>query len=297
MNFPEPVIGVAIEPKTKADEEKLGPRRCRSCAEEDPDLPGADRRGHGADDHRRHGRAAPGDPRRPDAAGSSRSRPTWASPRSPTRRRSARGGRRGQLRAADRRSRAIRPRRARRSSRATEARGSIFEDATNGRRDPEGIRLARSRRASREAMEAGVLAGLSPDRHPGDVSSVAACHEVDSSEMAFKVAGGMALKDATTKARPVLLEPVMNVEIVTPPEYMGDVNGRPRLPAGERLREWSPGETPRVLAAIGAAGGDVRLRDTAAITDPGSRGLHDGVCSIRARSQAGGRENHARRLG
>ena len=49
-------------------------------------------------------------------------------------------------------------------------------------------------------------------------------HEVDSSEMAFKVAGGMALKDAARKAQPVLLEPVMDVEIVTPPEYMGDVN-------------------------------------------------------------------------
>ena len=46
---------------------------------------------------------------------------------------------------------------------------------------------------------------------------------LDSSEMAFKVAGGMALKDAARKAQPVLLEPIMDVEIRTPPEYMGDV--------------------------------------------------------------------------
>lgn len=50
-------------------------------------------------------------------------------------------------------------------------------------------------------------------------------HDVDSSEMAFKIAGSMALRDALSKAQPVLLEPVMKVEIVTPEEYMGDVIG------------------------------------------------------------------------
>lgn len=50
-------------------------------------------------------------------------------------------------------------------------------------------------------------------------------HEVDSSEMAFKIAGSMAFKDAVKKAKPVLLEPVMSIEIVTPEEYMGDVIG------------------------------------------------------------------------
>ena len=52
-----------------------------------------------------------------------------------------------------------------------------------------------------------------------------AYHEVDSSEMAFKVAGSMALKEAAKKASPVLLEPIMAVEVVTPEEYMGDVIG------------------------------------------------------------------------
>ena len=50
-------------------------------------------------------------------------------------------------------------------------------------------------------------------------------HEVDSSEMAFKIAGSMAFKDAARKAKPVLLEPMMSVEVVVPEEYMGDVIG------------------------------------------------------------------------
>ena len=50
-------------------------------------------------------------------------------------------------------------------------------------------------------------------------------HEVDSSEVAFKIAGSMAFQDACKTARPVLLEPVMAVEVVTPEEYMGDVIG------------------------------------------------------------------------
>jgi elongation factor G len=50
-------------------------------------------------------------------------------------------------------------------------------------------------------------------------------HDVDSSEMAFKIAGSMALKAAKDKCKPVLLEPIMNVEVTVPEEYMGDVMG------------------------------------------------------------------------
>jgi elongation factor G len=52
-----------------------------------------------------------------------------------------------------------------------------------------------------------------------------AYHEVDSSEMAFKIAGSMAFKEAARKASPALLEPMMAVEVVTPEDYMGDVIG------------------------------------------------------------------------
>src|SRR2546423_12886725 len=50
-------------------------------------------------------------------------------------------------------------------------------------------------------------------------------HDVDSSEMAFKIAGSMAVQEAARRAKPVLLEPVMSVEVVTPEEFMGDVIG------------------------------------------------------------------------
>ena len=50
-------------------------------------------------------------------------------------------------------------------------------------------------------------------------------HDVDSSEMAFKIAGSMGFREGASKAKPVLLEPVMKVEVVTPEEYMGTVNG------------------------------------------------------------------------
>jgi elongation factor G len=78
-------------------------------------------------------------------------------------------------------------------------------------------------RGIREAMEAGVLAGyemtgIRATLHDGSF------HEVDSSEMAFKIAGSMAFKDAAHRAKPVLLEPVMAVEVVVPEEYLGYVN-------------------------------------------------------------------------
>jgi elongation factor G len=75
-----------------------------------------------------------------------------------------------------------------------------------------------------EAMESGVLAGY----EMVDVAVVltdGSYHEVDSSEMAFKIAGSMAFKEACQRAEPRLLEPVMRLEVVVPEEYMGDVIG------------------------------------------------------------------------
>jgi elongation factor G len=75
-----------------------------------------------------------------------------------------------------------------------------------------------------EAMESGVLSGFPVvDVRVRLVDG--SYHDVDSSEMAFKVAGSMAFKEAAKRAKPVLLEPIMAVEVVTPEEYMGDVIG------------------------------------------------------------------------
>jgi elongation factor G len=76
----------------------------------------------------------------------------------------------------------------------------------------------------REALDSGVIAG-----YPlVDVKATlydGSFHEVDSSEMAFKIAGSMALKDGVQRGKPVLLEPIMSVEVVTPNDYTGDVIG------------------------------------------------------------------------
>jgi len=76
----------------------------------------------------------------------------------------------------------------------------------------------------REAMETGVLAGYPVVDVKVEIFD-GSYHEVDSSEMAFKIAGSMAFKDGARKAGPVLLEPIMNVEVVVPEDYMGDVIG------------------------------------------------------------------------
>ena len=80
-----------------------------------------------------------------------------------------------------------------------------------------------------EALESGIIAGY-PVLDVKVTLFDGSYHDVDSSEMAFKIAGSMAVKDALQKASPTLLEPMMKVEITTPEEYlgdvMGDVNGR-----------------------------------------------------------------------
>jgi elongation factor G len=75
-----------------------------------------------------------------------------------------------------------------------------------------------------EALEGGVLAGY-PVEDVRVTLFDGSYHEVDSSELAFKIAGSMAAKKAVEKAKPVLLEPVMRVEVTVPEEYMGTVNG------------------------------------------------------------------------
>lgn len=76
----------------------------------------------------------------------------------------------------------------------------------------------------REGLDRGVLAGFKMENVSVDLYD-GSFHEVDSNEMAFKIAASMAIQDAARAARPVILEPMMKVEVVTPDKFMGDVNG------------------------------------------------------------------------
>ena len=75
-------------------------------------------------------------------------------------------------------------------------------------------------------------------------------HDVDSSEMAFKIAGSMAFQDAAKKARPVLLEPVMRVEVVVPKEHMGDVMGNLSSRRGQIQSQEDRGGTQIIKARV-----------------------------------------------
>ena len=75
-------------------------------------------------------------------------------------------------------------------------------------------------------------------------------HDVDSSEMAFKIAGSMAFQDAAKKARPVLLEPIMRVEVVVPKEHMGDVMGNLSSRRGQIQSQEDRGGTQIIQARV-----------------------------------------------
>jgi len=101
--------------------------------------------------------------------------------------------------------------------------GFRFENAVRGGAIPQEY-IPAVEQGVREALDAGVLAGFPlVDLLARLVDG--SYHEVDSSEMAFKVAGSMALKSGAAKAEPVLLEPIMKVEVIVPEEYLGDVIG------------------------------------------------------------------------
>jgi elongation factor G len=101
--------------------------------------------------------------------------------------------------------------------------GFVFEDKIVGGVIPrEFIKPVEA--GIREALENGVLAGY-PMVDVKATLVFGSYHEVDSSEMAFKIAGSMAVKEAARQASPVLLEPVMEVEVVTPADFLGDVIG------------------------------------------------------------------------
>ena len=221
MEFPEPVISLAIEPKTKADQEKLGQGLSKLMSEDptfrvrtDTDTGQVVIAGMGE----LHLDIIVDRLQREFGVGASVGRPQVAYKETLTR--SAKGegryvrqsGGRGQYGHAKIR---LEPREA----------GDGFEfvnEIVGGKIPREFIKPVEE--GIRGAMSAGVLAGYPID----DVSVVlydGSFHDVDSSEMAYKVACSMAFKDASKHANPVLLEPIMRVEVVVPEEYMGDIMG------------------------------------------------------------------------
>ncbi len=221
ISFPEPVISVAIEPKSKADQDKLG-EALRRLADEDPtfrvrvdDQTGqtiisgmgelhlevlVDRMIREFKVHANVGR--------PQVA----YRETITRPVQAEGRFVRQSGGRGQFGHVKVRFEPLDP-----------GSGYVFEDATVGGVIPrEYIRPVKE--GIQDALEGGVIAG-----YPiVDVKATlydGSYHEVDSSEMAFRIAGSLAVREGIPKARPILLEPVMKVEVLTPEEFLGDVIG------------------------------------------------------------------------
>ena len=101
--------------------------------------------------------------------------------------------------------------------------GFVFEDRIVGGRIPREY-IGAVQQGMRDAMSSGTVAGYPLIDIKVELVD-GSYHDVDSSEMAFKIAGSIALKEGVRRAKPVLLEPVMDVEVVTPSDYMGDIMG------------------------------------------------------------------------
>ncbi len=102
-------------------------------------------------------------------------------------------------------------------------RGFLFVDETKGGAIPREF-ISCVRDGVREAMEAGILAGF-PVVDVGVKLVDGSWHEVDSTPLAFKIAGSLAFRDAASKANPLLLEPLMKLEVITPDDYLGSIVG------------------------------------------------------------------------
>ncbi len=101
----------------------------------------------------------------------------------------------------------------------------------------------------KEALTRGVLAGYPIDDVRIELYD-GSYHDVDSSEMAFKIAGSMAFQDAAKKAKPVLLEPIMRVEVVVPKDYLGDVMGNLASRRGQIQSQEDRGGTQIISARV-----------------------------------------------
>src|SRR2546430_1112482 len=124
--------------------------------------------------------------------------------------------------------------------------GFEFVDGTKGGVIPREY-IPAIEKGVKEAMESGMVAGY-PVVDVKATVVYGSYHEVDSSEIAFKIAGSMAFKEAMGKASPVILEPIMSLEVVTPEEFMGDV-----ISDINRRRGRIAGQEPRGNAQVIAA--------------------------------------------
>jgi len=221
MDFPEPVISLAIEPKTKADQEKLGMGLAKLMAEDptfrvrtDTETGQTVIAGMGE----LHLEIIVDRLKREFSVEASVGKPQVAYKETVTRGAEGEGryvkqtGGRGQYGHA--RIRLI-PRRP--------GEGYEFDNQIVGGAIPREF-IKPIDQGIREAMTTGVLAGYPMDDMKVELYD-GSYHDVDSNELAFKIAGSMAFKDAAGRAHPVLLEPMMRVEVVVPEEYMGDVIG------------------------------------------------------------------------
>jgi elongation factor G len=232
MEFPEPVIAVAVEPKTKADQEKMG-IALQKLAKEDPSFRVATDEESGQTiisgmgelhldiivDRMRREFKVEANVGKPQVAYRETIRAAVKQEGKFVRQ----SGGRGQYGHVYIR---IEPQKA--------GSGYEFENAIVGGVVPKEY-IGAVNKGVREQMENGVVAGY-PVVDVKVTLYDGSYHDVDSSEIAFKIAGSMAFRDGALKANPVLLEPIMKVEVVTPEVYMGDVMGdlnrRRGLPQG-----------------------------------------------------------------
>ena len=101
----------------------------------------------------------------------------------------------------------------------------------------------------KESMERGILAGYKVVNVSCELT-FGSYHDVDSSEVAYKIAASMAFQDAAKRARPVILEPVMRVEVVTPEKFMGDVSGSINSRRGQILEMFDRGMNKVIKATV-----------------------------------------------
>jgi elongation factor G len=222
MRFPEPVIDVAIEPKTKADQDKLSNGLAKLSEEDptfrvhtDPETGQTIISGMGElhleiiVDRLRREFKVDANIGRPQVAYRETIRKPAGNVEGKFIRQTGGRGQYGHVVIN------IGP--------AEPGQGFVFEDKIVGGVIPREY-IGPAEQGMREAMDNGVLAGYPMVDIRVELID-GSFHDVDSSEMAFKIAGSMALKEGCRRADPVLLEPIMDVEVVTPADYMGDVIG------------------------------------------------------------------------